>query len=161
MKLLREAKPTAPFTSYFTINTAFLLLLEFFSLNQHWDHVRIFISAFCVAAAAILDRNNPNSNLITDDDDDISASPSLDHDRDTITDGENVFNYIEEHHEFKCKKNDEFDGDGESERCGYEGNDEDDGEDEDDGLSYKIEEFIAGRKRKWREEIIRERLLSL
>ncbi|KAL7158551.1 hypothetical protein ABFS83_02G151500 [Erythranthe nasuta] len=43
--------------------------------------------------------------------------------------------------------------------CGYEGDNEDNGDDEDEEFDKRVEEFIAAKKRVWREEMIKERLL--
>lgn len=90
-----------------------------------------------------------------------ATTPFLDRGRETVED------CSDDHETSQYKRVHEF-GDGgyeydhERERCwlcGYEGDDEDDEEYEDEDLSKKIEEFINGRKREWREEMIRERLL--
>lgn len=45
--------------------------------------------------------------------------------------------------------------------CGYEGDDEDNGDYEDEDFNKRIEDFIAAKKREWREEMIEERLLYI
>lgn len=142
------------FTSYFTINTSFLFLLDFFSMNHHRNHLQILISIFYLAAAAILHRN-PSSSFLKDET--LSSStttPFLDRDRETVDDHERVREFGDGGHDYvyegeRCKL------------CGYEGDDEDDGEYEDEDFSKRIEEFINGRKKEWREEMIRERLLFM
>lgn len=45
--------------------------------------------------------------------------------------------------------------------CGYEGDNEDNGDYEDDDFNKIIEEFIAVKKREWREEMITETFLCI